>query len=132
MDIFHSAAPQFVLTGRRISGVVHDTQPAYLTKNEYPTSRQQHRNFGVIASKPALSKKNAASKEITHKRTVDLVTQYDVATEQFIIEKLRAAFPEHTLIGEETHRGDFGTVFEKVITSTRLTAPPTLFTAYRM
>ena len=57
----------------------------------------------------------AASKEITHKGTVDLVTQYDVATEQFIIEKLRAAFPEHTLIGEETHRGDFGTVFEKAI-----------------
>ena len=29
----------------------------------------------------------AASKEITHKGTADLVTQYDVATEQFIIEK---------------------------------------------
>lgn len=56
-----------------------------------------------------------ASKEITHKGTADLVTQYDVATEQFIIEKLRVAFPEHTLIGEETHRGDFGTVFEKAI-----------------
>ena len=56
-----------------------------------------------------------ASKEITHKGTVDLVTQYDLATEQFILEKLRSAFPEHTLVGEETHRGDYGAAFEKAI-----------------
>lgn len=57
----------------------------------------------------------AAAKDITHKGTVDLVTQYDVATEQFIIEKLRTAFPEHTLIGEETHRGNYGATFDKAI-----------------
>ena len=57
----------------------------------------------------------SANKDITHKGTVDLVTQYDVATEQFIIEKLRAAFPEHTLIGEESHQGNFGQKFDKAI-----------------
>lgn len=56
-----------------------------------------------------------ASKQVTHKGTVDLVTQYDLAAEQFIIEKLRTAFPEHTLVGEETHRGDYGTAFDKAI-----------------
>ena len=56
-----------------------------------------------------------ASKDITHKGTVDLVTQYDVATEQFILEKLQAAFPEHTLIGEESHQGNFGQKFDKAI-----------------
>ena len=57
----------------------------------------------------------AASKDITHKGTVDLVTQYDLATEQFIMDKLRVAFPEHTLVGEETHRGDYGAVLDKAI-----------------
>ncbi len=55
------------------------------------------------------------NKDITHKGTVDLVTQYDVATEQFILEKLQAAFPEHTLIGEESHQGNFGQKFDKAI-----------------
>ena len=55
------------------------------------------------------------NKDITHKGTVDLVTQYDLATEQFILEKLQAAFPEHTLIGEESHQGNFGQKFDKAI-----------------
>jgi myo-inositol-1(or 4)-monophosphatase len=38
---------------------------------------------------------------------VDLVTQYDVATERFLLKTLGEAFPGHTLVGEESYRGDF-------------------------
>lgn len=42
-------------------------------------------------------------KEITHKGVVDLVTQYDVQTENYILEELKKYFPDHTLVGEESH-----------------------------
>jgi len=42
-------------------------------------------------------------KEIMHKGVVDLVTDYDIKTEAFIIEELKKAFPEYTLVGEESH-----------------------------
>lgn len=50
-------------------------------------------------------------KEITVKGTaVDWVTQFDQAAEELIVSRLRAAFPDHTLIGEEggTMGGDGG------------------------
>ena len=56
-----------------------------------------------------------ASKDITHKGTVDLVTQYDVATEQFILPRLAQLFPEHTLVGEESHQGNYADAFEREI-----------------
>ena len=56
-----------------------------------------------------------ASKDITHKGTVDLVTQYDVATEQFILPRLAQLFPEHTLVGEESHQGNYADAFERAI-----------------
>jgi len=48
-----------------------------------------------------------ATKEITHKGTVDLVTQYDVAVEKFVIEQLQIEFSEYTLVGEESHHGSY-------------------------
>jgi len=48
-----------------------------------------------------------ATKEITHKGTVDLVTQYDVAVEKFVMQRLQADFPEYTLVGEESHEGSY-------------------------
>lgn len=42
------------------------------------------------------------AKTITYKSAVDLVTDYDVKIELFLKEKLAAAFPEYTLVGEET------------------------------
>ena len=45
--------------------------------------------------------------EITHKGVVDLVTQYDVKTEAFIMEALKQHFPEYTLVGEESHKGSY-------------------------
>jgi myo-inositol-1(or 4)-monophosphatase len=54
-----------------------------------------------------------ASKEITHKGTVDLVTQYDVAVEKFVMERLEILFPEHALVGEESHEGSYH--YDKVI-----------------
>ena len=101
-----------------MSGVVHDTQPAYFL---YKMNTPHHASSIEILKNIALEagtivrKGFFASKEITHKGTVDLVTQYDLATEQFIVEKLRAAFPEHRLIGEETHQGDYGAILEKAI-----------------
>lgn len=56
-----------------------------------------------------------ASKDITLKGTVDLVTQYDVATEQFILPRLAQLFPEHTLVGEESHQGNYADAFERAI-----------------
>ena len=44
----------------------------------------------------------SASKEVTYKGSVDLVTQYDLQIELLLKEKLRDAFPGYTLIGEET------------------------------
>jgi len=46
------------------------------------------------------------AKSITYKSAVDLVTEYDVKVELFLKEKLSVAFPEHTLVGEETNEGD--------------------------
>ncbi len=48
-----------------------------------------------------------ATKEITHKGTVDLVTQYDVAVEKFVMERLQVDFSEYTLVGEESHEGSY-------------------------
>lgn len=44
-----------------------------------------------------------AKKEIMHKGVVDLVTEYDVKTENYILEELKKYFPDHTLIAEESH-----------------------------
>jgi len=46
-------------------------------------------------------------KEITHKGVVDLVTQYDVATEKFILKELSKSFDDYKLIGEESHEGSY-------------------------
>ncbi len=43
-------------------------------------------------------------KEVRHKGTVDLVTQYDVMVEEFLKERLFRHFPEYTLIGEESSK----------------------------
>lgn len=47
------------------------------------------------------------SKEITHKGVVDLVTEYDVKTENFILKELKKYFPDYTLVGEESHKGNY-------------------------
>jgi len=49
----------------------------------------------------------ASHKEVSHKGLVDLVTEYDVKTEVFIIDQLKKAFPDHTLVGEESHQGSY-------------------------
>jgi len=43
-----------------------------------------------------------ARKEVSFKSDVDLVTEYDVAVEKLLKEKLAEAFPDHTLVGEES------------------------------
>ncbi len=48
-----------------------------------------------------------ATKQITHKGVVDLVTEYDVAVERLVIERLTALFPEYVLVGEESHQGSY-------------------------
>jgi myo-inositol-1(or 4)-monophosphatase len=52
-------------------------------------------------------------KEVSHKGVVDLVTEFDVKTENFIISQLTEAFPGYTLVGEESHRGTYH--YEKAI-----------------
>ena len=45
-----------------------------------------------------------SAKTIKHKGAVDLVTEYDVRTENFLKEKLYKIFPSFTIIGEETNK----------------------------
>ncbi len=41
-------------------------------------------------------------RQASHKSTaVDLVTEADQASEKFIVESLRRAFPDHHIVGEE-------------------------------
>ncbi len=47
------------------------------------------------------------AKDVKHKGVVDLVTEYDVRTEQLIIERLEEYFPDYALIGEESFEGLF-------------------------
>ena len=54
-----------------------------------------------------------AKKEITHKGVVDLVTEFDLKCEAFIIEELKEHFSDYTLIGEESWNG--GEKSEKAI-----------------
>ncbi|MBN2768325.1 MAG: inositol monophosphatase [Campylobacterales bacterium] len=54
-----------------------------------------------------------AKKEITHKGVVDLVTEFDLKCEAFIIEELKEHFSDYTLIGEESWSG--GEKSEKAI-----------------
>lgn len=54
-----------------------------------------------------------ATKEVQHKGVVDLVTQYDVAVEEFAKIKLKEYFPEYVLVGEESHQGAYD--FNKAI-----------------
>ncbi len=44
-----------------------------------------------------------ANKQVMHKGLVDLVTNYDVQTEKFILNALKKDFSDYTLIGEESH-----------------------------
>ncbi|HSR73731.1 MAG TPA: inositol monophosphatase family protein [Sulfurovum sp.] len=55
----------------------------------------------------------ASHKEVSHKGVVDLVTEYDVRTEAFIIDQLKKVFPDYTLVGEESHQGSYH--YDKVI-----------------
>ncbi len=49
----------------------------------------------------------ASHKEVSHKGVVDLVTEFDLKTEAFILDRLKKAFPDHTLVGEESHHGSY-------------------------
>jgi len=57
----------------------------------------------------------SAQKEVQHKGIVDLVTQYDVKTEEFIIEQLQIHFSDYTLIGEESYDRSQGYTHKKAI-----------------
>ncbi|WP_201353190.1 inositol monophosphatase family protein [Hydrogenimonas urashimensis] len=52
-------------------------------------------------------------KEVRHKGTVDLVTEYDVAVEEFLKKRISAILPEHTIVGEES--GDEHTRAQKAV-----------------
>ena len=43
-----------------------------------------------------------SAKNINHKGEVDLVTDFDIRTENFLKEKLQKVFPSFTIVGEET------------------------------
>lgn len=47
------------------------------------------------------------NKKIIYKGVVDLVTQYDVETENFILDALEKEFPDYRLVGEESHKGSY-------------------------
>jgi len=57
----------------------------------------------------------SAQKDVQHKGIVDLVTQYDVKTEAFIIEQLQIYFSDYSLIGEESYDKSQGYNHNKAI-----------------
>jgi myo-inositol-1(or 4)-monophosphatase len=59
----------------------------------------------AISAGPLFLEGYTQAKKITYKSAVDLVTDYDVKIELYLKERLAAAFPEHTLVGEETSEG---------------------------
>ena len=59
----------------------------------------------AISAGPLFLEGYTQAKKITYKSAVDLVTDYDVKIELYLKEKLATAFPEHTLVGEETNEG---------------------------
>ncbi len=58
----------------------------------------------ILEAGEILRKGYESVKEVRHKGTVDLVTQYDVMVEEFLKERLFRHFPEYTLIGEESSK----------------------------
>jgi len=56
-----------------------------------------------------------SQKEVHHKGVVDLVTEYDVKTEAFIIEQLQTHFDDYMLIGEESYDKSQGYNHKKAI-----------------
>ena len=44
-----------------------------------------------------------SNKNVEYKGEVDLVTEYDVKTEEFLKEKLQKLFPDFTIVGEESN-----------------------------
>jgi len=67
----------------------------------------------VLEAGKIVSKGYHANKQVKHKGLVDLVTQYDIETENFILEALKKDFPDYALIGEESHKGIYH--YEKAI-----------------
>ena len=59
----------------------------------------------AISAGPLFMEGYTHAKTISYKSPVDLVTEYDLKVELFLKEKLAEAFPEHTLVGEETNEG---------------------------
>lgn len=56
----------------------------------------------VLESKELFLEGYKTEKEVTYKGTVDLVTQYDVAIEKILTQKLQEAFSDFTIVGEES------------------------------
>lgn len=48
-----------------------------------------------------------ANKQVMHKGLVDLVTDYDIQTENYLLAALQKEFPDHILVGEESHHGSY-------------------------
>ncbi|MBX3047527.1 MAG: inositol monophosphatase [Anaerolineales bacterium] len=79
-----------------------------MSVNETPEQLEQYLALAVSCAKEAgalLLEGFEKQKTIDHKSSpVDWVTEYDRASEQLIVERLTAAFPEHGLVGEEGSR----------------------------
>jgi myo-inositol-1(or 4)-monophosphatase len=73
--------------------------------------RRRVREVGVAAARSAgelLRERIGSIREVRHKGVVDLVTDVDVASEHLVSAAIGAAFPTHSILGEEggSHGGD--------------------------
>ena len=59
-------------------------------------------------------------------QSYNLVSEADLQAEQAIGKIIKQHFPDHQILGEESHQGD--TAAERLWVSTRWTAPTTLYT----
>ena len=60
----------------------------------------------VIESGEIIKEGFYANKEVKHKDIVDLVTEYDLKTEEFLIKKITKLLPQYTIIGEESFKDE--------------------------
>ena len=79
-----------------------------MTDRDHDRDRDQHREIAVGAARDAgalLRERLGRPRDVQFKGTVDLVTDADRAAEALIADRLRTAFPDHRLLGEEGARG---------------------------
>jgi myo-inositol-1(or 4)-monophosphatase len=96
-----------------------DADPSSNTSLTLEIDLRRAREVGIQAARSAgglLSRRVDSIREVRHKSEVDIVTDVDLESEQEVCATLQAAFPTHTILGEEGGmRGGSDTRFRWIV-----------------